>query len=99
MEVREIIETSYREPLIEVKFRFNTDLDDVIRVCEFDVKEIEEFGYCVITEDFDIFDFDDDWDDDYEAEDEDNTIDEDELISFMNEYFLISGKVPPAEFF
>jgi hypothetical protein len=33
-------------------------------------------------------------------EDEDElNVDEDELISFMNEYFLINDHVPPAELF
>ena len=101
MEVREIVETIVKENVIEVRFRFDEDNDDVIRICEFDVKEIADYGYMVLTEDFDVFDFsdDDDWDDDNEDENDDLFVDEDELISFMNEYFMITDKIPPAELF
>ena len=66
------------------------------------LQEIEDYGYNVITEDFDLFDFDDDeWEDgDVEMDDDESLeIDEDELISFMNEFFLINNHVPPAEMF
>ena len=94
MEVREIVETVIKDPLLEVRFRMSTDTDEVIRIAEFDLQEIEDYGYNVITEDFDLFDFDDD-----EWEDGEVEIDEDELISFMNEFFLINDHVPPAEMF
>ena len=102
MEVREIVETVIKEPLLEVRFRMSTDTDEVIRITEFDLQEIEDYGYNVITEDFDLFDFDDDeWEDGEVEIDEDDSleIDEDELISFMNEFFLINDHVPPAEMF
>ena len=103
MEVREIIETTVKEPIIEVKFRLATDSDDVMRSVEFQLDEIEEYGYNVLTEDFDLFDIDDDWEDeefDYlDDEDDELNVDEEELISFMNEYFLINDHVPPAELF
>jgi len=103
MEVREIIETTVKEPIIEVKFRFVTDSDEVMRSVEFQLDEIEEYGYNILTEDFDLFDIDDDWEDeDYDYLDDDDdelNIDEEELISFMNEYFLINDHVPPAELF
>jgi hypothetical protein len=103
MEVREIIETTVKEPIIEVKFRLVTDSDDVMRSVEFQLDEIEEYGYNVLTEDFDLFDIDDDWEDeefDYlDEEDDELNVDEEELISFMNEYFLINDHVPPAELF
>jgi hypothetical protein len=102
MEVREIIETTIKEPIIEVKFRLATDSDEVMRTVEFQLDEIEEYGYNVLTEDFDLFDIDDDWEDedfDYMEDKDELNVDEDELISFMNEYFLINDHVPPAELF
>jgi len=75
MEVREIIETTIKEPIIEVKFRLATDSDEVMRTVEFQLDEIEEYGYNVLTEDFDLFDIDDDWED----ENFDYIDDEDEL--------------------
>jgi hypothetical protein len=103
MEVREIVETIIREPILEVRFRMDVDGDDVIRVKEFIINEIDDYGYNVITEDFDIFE-DIDWtdDDDYEYNDDDPSemdVDEEELISFMNEFFMISGDIPEPEFF
>ena len=94
MEIREIIETSVKEPIIEVKFRLATDSDEVMRTVEFQLDEIEDYGYNILTEDFDLFDIDD-WDeedDEFEYSDDEIdelNVDEDELISFMNEYFLI----------
>lgn len=103
MEVREIIETTIKEPIIEVKFRLATDSDEVMRTVEFQLGEIEEYGYNVLTEDFDLFDIDDNWEDDefdfLDEDDDELSVDEDELISFMNEYFLINDHVPPAELF
>lgn len=102
MEVREIIETTIKEPIIEVKFRLDTDSDEVMRTVEFQLGEIEEYGYNVLTEDFDLFDIDDDWEDedfDYMEDEDELNVDEEVLISFMNEYFLINGNVPPAELF
>jgi hypothetical protein len=103
MEVREIIETTVKEPIIEIKFRLVTDSDEVMRSVEFQLDEIEEYGYNILTEDFDLFDIDDDWENDEfdYLDDDDNelNIDVEELISFMNEYFLINNRVPPAELF
>jgi hypothetical protein len=104
MEIREIIETSVKEPIIEVKFRLATDSDEVMRTVEFQLDEIEDYGYNILTEDFDLFDIDD-WDeedDEFEYSDDEIdelNVDEEELISFMNEYFLINDHVPPAELF
>ena len=104
MEIREIIETSVKEPIIEVNFRLATDSDEVMRTVEFQLDEIEDYGYNILTEDFDLFDIDD-WDeedDEFEYSDDEIdelNVDEEELISFMNEYFLINDHVPPAELF
>lgn len=104
MEIREIIETSVKEPIIEVKFRLATDSDEVMRTVEFQLDEIEDYGYNILNEDFDLFDIDDWNEEDGEFEYSDDEIDElnvdeEELISFMNEYFLINDHVPPAELF
>ena len=102
MEVREIVETIVREPILEVRFRLDVDSDDVIRVSEFIISEIRDYGYEVITENLDILDFlADDEEEDYQdfEEDEETVVDEDELIAFMNEFFMISGDIPEPEFF
>jgi hypothetical protein len=103
MEVREIVETIVREPILEVRFRMDIDDDRVIRVKEFIIDEISDYGYDVISENLNIFDVweneDDEDDFDYDEDTEEIEVDEDELISFMNEFFMISGDIPDADFF
>jgi hypothetical protein len=103
MEVREIVETIVREPVLEVRFRMDIDDDNVIRVKEFIIDEISDYGYDVLTENLNIFDVwedeDEDEDFDYDEDKEDVEVDEEELISFMNEFFMISGDIPDADFF
>ena len=102
MEVREIVETIVREPVLEVRFRLDSDSDDVIRISEFIISEIQDYGYNVLYEEFDLFDYDEDEDDDnnyVDDEDISSEVDEDELISFMNDFFMISGDIPEPEMF
>ena len=102
MEVREIVETIVREPVLEVRVRLDSDSDDVIRISEFIISEIQDYGYNVLYEEFDLFDYDEDEDDDnnyVDDEDISSEVDEDELISFMNEFFMISGDIPEPEMF
>jgi hypothetical protein len=101
MEIREIIDSEITETSLIVKFRIDKDSDDVFRSYDFLISDIEECGYSVLlSETFDK-DFDENWDEDLEWEFEDDgayyDVDEDELISFMNEYFLINNSLPEAE--
>lgn len=72
---------------IEIKFRLNEDDDSEIRFDEIDLREAKDFGYQLIVEDFDFFTDDDDEDDINNFVDE--SIDEDELLAFINEYYMI----------
>ena len=56
MEVKEIVQTIIREPVLEVHFRMDVDGDDVIRIKEFIIGEINDYGYEVFTENLNIFD-------------------------------------------
>jgi len=103
MEIKELVsyyinETSH---MLEVTFRTLTDNDDEIRTDQIVLEEIETFGYNIsnnINEDFYA-------DDDEEFEDmfddfEDEELDEDEIVSFLNEYYLIyPKKLPEAQLF
>lgn len=103
MEIKELVsyyinETSH---MLEVTFRTLTDNEDEIRTDQIVLDEIETFGYNIlnnINEDFYI-------DDDEEFEDmfddfEEEELDEDEIISFLNEYYLIyPKKIPEAQLF
>jgi hypothetical protein len=98
MEIVEIISyfINHSTDTIDVRFRFNNDEEDEIRVDVIDLKESDDFGYSLIVEDFDLF-IDDEDEDDNLLED---NVDEIELLSFLNEYYLIyPEKVPQKDLY
>ena len=107
MEIKELVSFYINEPsqTLEVTFRTLLDSDDEIRTSQIEFSEIKNFGYDVLLNKIDEFenlidedeiDYDD-FDDLYEDDDEEL---EDEVISFLNEYYLINPKnLPPSEFF
>ena len=102
MEIKEII--SYylngETNMIEVSFRTIDDEEDVLRNDTIDYSIVEEYGFDLVTESFDFFGDDDD---DFEPniyEEEKIELDEDELIIFLNEYYLINPQqLPKNEFY
>jgi hypothetical protein len=97
MEIVEIV-SSFLNPtsnIMEVSFRTMDDNDDVIRIDNINYNISKEYGYELMSESFDFFD------DEFEDEDVDNEkfeLDEDELISFLNEYYEVNPKnLPSAE--
>lgn len=107
MEIKELVSFYINESsqTLEVTFRTLLDSDDEIRTSQIEFSEIKNFGYDVLLNKIDEFenlidedeiDYDD-FDDLYEDDDEEL---EDEVISFLNEYYLINPKnLPPSEFF
>lgn len=87
MEIIEIIsyELNKVSDSIKVKFRMNEDSEDELRIDNIQLKEADDFGYVLITEDFGFFD-DDSNEDDFSDYDD---IDEYELKLFLNEYYMI----------
>jgi hypothetical protein len=84
--------------IIVVEFKFMGDDEDIVREDLIEYLYFEEFGYDE-KETFDIFEsmFDDEmdeWDDDkYDY------MDEDRLISFLNEYYIVyPKKIPKPQF-
>jgi hypothetical protein len=99
MEIVEIISyfVNHSTDTIDVRFRFNDDEEDEIRVDVIDLKESDDFGYTLIVEDFDLFIDDEDEDDNNLLED---NVDEIELLTFLNEYYLIyPEKVPKKDLY
>jgi hypothetical protein len=103
MEIKELVsyyinETSH---MLEVTFRTLTDNDDEIRTDQIVLEEIETFGYNIsnnIKEDF--YDDDDEEFEDMFDDFEEEELDEDEIVSFLNEYYLIyPKKLPKAQLF
>ncbi len=101
MEVIEVI-SQYIDKvqnLIIVEFRMFGDADDVTREDFIEYSFFEEFGFDN-SKDFDIFESiledenEDDWEDDI-----DYINNEDNLISFLNEYYVVyPKKIPKAEY-
>jgi len=84
---------------LEVTFRFESDNEDEIRTDQIDLSESTTFGYNLIPSNTDFYnDRYDDEEDEFEEYYE--VVDEDEVISFLNEYYLIyPTKLPKSELF
>lgn len=96
MEVREIISYFLNNDtnILEVSFRSLSDPDDVVRLDDIDFSLTEEYGFDLVTEGFNFFD--DEYEEDLEDDDEQEIeLDEDELISFLNEYYTIHPEYIP----
>ena len=100
MEVVEIISNFINKDnnVVEVEFRLRGDSEDTVRIDTIEFEYLQDFGYGENFLSFDLFeDVDEDWD--LGFEDEEFFIDEDELISFLNEYYLVyEDKLPGAEY-
>lgn len=103
MEILEIISCNVdlKSNILDVTFRTIEDSDDVQRVDRIDYSDVEEYGYDILSQDFDVFgDFEDDeeLENDYYS-DNDFEIDEEELITFLNEYYMVNpSSLPKATF-
>lgn len=102
MEIVEIItfHLNNLEEVLEVSFRTNSDTEDLCREAKIPFTEIEDFGYDFHTEYDDEIELneEDDYFDDFE--DDDLFVDETEVLSFINEYYvLFSDKLPKPELF
>lgn len=101
MEIQELVYFYILEEsrTIEVSFRLTTDGEDELRTDFIEISEAEDFGYNIITEDLDFMnDYMDDEDEMGEDWSDILNIDEDNLISFLNEFYVINPqKLPKAE--
>jgi hypothetical protein len=100
MEIKEILSYFLNSDsnILEVSFRTIEDEDDVLRNDNINYSIVSEYGFELETETFDFFgeEFDEDLGDDNEKIE----LDEDELISFLNEYYTINeGSIPRAELY
>lgn len=98
MEVKELVDVFVHENLIEVHFRMTNDDEDVIRVDEFELGVFDDYGYLVLNEEQTLFEYDDE-NDSFDLDFLDAEVNEQELISFMNEYYIVTGNIPKPEFF
>jgi len=100
MEVAEILShyIDKTQNLIIVEFRLFGDDDDMVREDFIEYTFFEEFGFDNRT-DFEIFDVSSEELEDEWIDDEVDYIDDETLISFLNEYYIIyPKKLPKPEF-
>jgi hypothetical protein len=99
MEIKEIVSYFLNSDtnIMEVSFRTIDDNDEVLRTDNIDYAIVETYGFDLVTESFDFFD--EEFEDDLVTE-EKVELDEDELITFLNEYYTINPDVlPKSEFY
>jgi len=101
MEIIEIISFHINNlsEVLEVSFRTNSDKDDEYREAKIPFYEISDFGYKFHESSSNDY-YDEQEDDFYdEFEDLDLFVDENEILSFLNEYYvLFIDKLPKSEF-
>jgi hypothetical protein len=96
MEIKEIVSFYINERLqvLEVSFKTIDDGEDEIRTDQIDLFEVENFGFKFLSDDI-ISMYTDLESDEFDLKVDDKNFDEDEIISFLNEYYLIySDRVP-----
>lgn len=84
---------------LDVTFRTHLDNEDEIRTDQIDLSETKTFGYNLTNESSNEYFGDEEFEDIFE-DDEDIDLDEDEIISFLNEYYLIyPNKLPDTQLY
>jgi hypothetical protein len=85
---------------LDVTFRILSDNDDEIRADQIDLSETKTFGYNFSKDDTDdLWDEDDD-EDYFDTYGEEFDMDEEEMISFLNEYYLIyPNRLPDTQLY
>jgi len=99
MEIKEIVSyfVNSDSNILEVSFRTIDDNDDVLRSDNIDYSLVSDYGFELETISFDFLDEELLEDDDEDPEIE---LDEDELISFLNEYYTVNpDAIPKSEFY
>ena len=97
MEIRELVSYYIYEDTkrIEVTFKLTLDSEYDVRNYIINLEEAEEFGYKLINDSNDFFQFDDEEEEDFE---DFIDMDEDLLINFLNEYYIVNPtKLPKTE--
>lgn len=96
MEIVEIISYYIHEQtqMIEVSFRTTSDTEEEFRNDIISLREAKDYGYDLVQDDLSVF-----LDDDYEDEDVDDflSVDEDNLVSYLNEYYVINPEKLPKQ--
>lgn len=100
MEIKEIVSYFLNSDsnILDVSFRTIEDDEEVMRTDSIDYSIVEDYGFDLVTESFDFFD--DDFEDDEILPMDKVELDEDELVTFLNEYYTINPEsLPKSEFY
>jgi hypothetical protein len=97
MEIKELESFYINETsqTLEVTFRIHSDNEDEIRTDQIDLEESKTFGYILTQNKSDNFYEEEEEEEDYFDEFLDEDFEEEEIISFLNEYYLIYPKRLP----
>jgi hypothetical protein len=101
MEIKELESFYINEAsqTLDVTFRIYSDNDDEIRTDQIDLTETKTFGYSLTNNSSPDF-FDDEEYEDIFDDNDDTELDEEEIISFLNEYYLIyPDKLPITQLY
>ena len=103
MEIKELVSYYLNDSskTLDVTFRTTLDGEDEIREDKIDFDEITDFGYDFVSDITDNYRtlLDEDYEDDNYEEDN-KVVDDQEITSFLNEYYLIyPTKLPNSELF
>ena len=101
MEIKELESFYINETsqTLDVTFRILSDNDDEIRTDQIDLTESKTFGYDFLKDETDDLWGDED-DDFFGTYDEEFEMDEEEIMSFLNEYYLIyPTRLPDPQLF
>jgi hypothetical protein len=95
MEIKEIVNyfLNSEKNILEVTFRTIEDTEDNIRMDSIDYELVTEYGYELESESFLFFD-EEDGEDEF-TDDEKIELDEEELMSFLNEYYTVNPNSIP----
>jgi len=99
MEIQELIFFYLHENIntVEVHFRLNIDCEEEMRTDFISLNEASDFGYEIIMEDYNSQNEEEEEDEFYWLESP--SIDEENLLIFLNEYYVINpDKLPKPEF-
>jgi hypothetical protein len=102
MEIKELESFYINETsqTLEVTFRIHSDNEDEIRTDQIDLEESKTFGYILTQNKSDNFYEEEEEEEDYFDEFFDEDFEEEEIISFLNEYYLIYPKrLPDTQLF
>ena len=101
MEIKELESFYINETsqTLDVTFRILSDNEDEIRTDQIDLTESKTFGYDLTNQPSSDF-FDDEEYEDIFDDDDETELDEEEIISFLNEYYLIyPNKLPNTQLY